>query len=192
MLQRQLFEMMKKENTDWLHQYCSGIKDRFWWYGVKIRQSSPCPFHPESLSFVPPMLPPFLLPSSLHAPPLPLPGAPLWRLVAAAAASPAGCSLALPRTQRAPAKHSAASGFRLRGGGEKGEGKHFKLQIQPTKQGRPDVSSSTDTENLNVRWRLLIRFFIAEKIHLSTLSLLSSASTLSLIYFGNSRHVSCW
>lgn len=112
------------------------------------------------------MLPPFLLPSSLHAPPLPLPGAPLWRLgsaaAAAAAASPAGCSLALPRTQPAPSKHSAASCFRLRGGGKR-EGKRFKLQIQPTKQGRPDVSSSTGPENQNACWRLLIRFFIAAK-----------------------------
>lgn len=121
--------------------------------------------------------------------PSPSPGAPLWRLgsaAAAAAASPAGCSLhcLVPSNpQPNTAQHPALSS----GGGKK----RFKLHIQPTKQGRPDVSSSTGPENLNVHWRLLICFFIAEKIYLSALSLLLSASTLSLIYFRKSRHVSC-
>lgn len=124
--------------------------------------------------------------------PSPSPGAPLWRLGFSSSSS-LSCRMqpALPRTQQAPAKHSAASCFRLRGGGGGREKKRFKLHIQPTKQGRPDVSSSTGPENLNVHWRLLIRFFIAEKIYLSTLSLLLSASTLNRIYFRKSRHVSC-
>ena len=89
------------------------------------------------LSFVPPSLPPFLLPGSqprCNRLPSPSLGAPLWVLGSAASASPAVRSLALPclfTVQPEPNAAHTASPFGLRGG----EGKHFKLQIQPGKQG---------------------------------------------------------
>lgn len=106
-------------------------------------ESLPSPF--SCLSFVPPSLPPFLLLGSqprCYRLPSPSLGAPLWVLGSAASASPAVCSLALPLLC-SPSQTQYSLPFGLRGG----EGKHFKLQIQPGKQGYRLPCSSTDCKS---------------------------------------------
>lgn len=69
-LQQQFFDIMYKNALEGYGKVLYLQKRRV--SGVKIKQDRL--LHPGSLSFVPPMLPPFLLPSSLHALSLPLPG----------------------------------------------------------------------------------------------------------------------
>lgn len=101
----------------------SSLHPQHWWEPA---------FSPSFLSFVPPSLPPFLLPGSqLRCNHLPSPSlaAPLWVLGLAASASPAVCSLVLPLLC-SPSQTQYSLPFGLRGG----EVKHFKLQTQPGKQ----------------------------------------------------------
>lgn len=99
----------------------SALHPQHWW---ELAFSLPC------LSFVPPSLPPFLLPASLQPSPLPLPRS----SIVSAWFSSLSCSMQPCLQWAAWAKRSTASHL---GSGEE-EGKHFKLQSQPGKQGSAD------------------------------------------------------
>lgn len=119
--------------------------------------------------------------------------APLWRLASAAAASPAGRRLALPRTQRAWAQRTRGILFWARG--------------RVRQKGRKALQTADPANKTRLHWRELIhrpqRTWTRAAIDLLlrgwkiyTLILPVSAPvchhTQPLIYFRNSRHVSWW
>lgn len=138
-----------------------------WW---EPAFSLPC------LSFVPPFaLPPFLLPASLQPSPLPLPRRSIvsaW--FSSLSLSCSICSLASPSLSSLSQTQRSVP-FGLRGG----EGKHFKLQIQPGKQGSTD--SRAHPQAARIRMCADTYWFVSSKLKYTypLLSLLSSAASLT-------------
>lgn len=112
--------------------------------------------------------------------PSPSLGAPLWRLAsaAAAAASPAGRRLALPRTQWAWAQRTCGILLWARG---RVRQKGRKALQTAAPQNKPALTWAHPQapENVNAGWQSICFFAAGKYIHLSSLSLLLSATTLS-------------
>lgn len=141
----------------------------------------------ESLSFVPPMLPPLLPPSSLHAPPLPLPGSSIVKAGFSSRSSSLSCRMQ-PRSASYPAKPAPnAAQHPVLGSGEgrgreKGKGKRFKPQIQPTRQGRAESERTLTPIDLFLRSR--------KNTLILSVPALVCLPTQPLIYFRKQQ--TCW